>query len=96
MDTEQEANLDQILQLLASAGYFRAKIQGLSVFDKVIPLNIINITIFLCIKYFKIVGGMVWCISLCATNVDVDLLYSENSTIGQKMCENFSTNLSLN
>jgi hypothetical protein len=36
MDTEQEANLDQILQLLASAGYFRAKIQGLSVFDKVI------------------------------------------------------------
>jgi hypothetical protein len=28
---------------------------------------------------------MVWCISLCAQSVDVDLLYSENSTIGQKM-----------
>lgn len=28
---------------------------------------------------------MVWCISLCAHSVDVDLLYSENSTIGQKM-----------
>uniref|UniRef100_A0A914KGH1 Coiled-coil domain-containing protein 93 n=1 Tax=Meloidogyne incognita TaxID=6306 RepID=A0A914KGH1_MELIC len=28
---------------------------------------------------------MVWCISLCAGNVEVDLLYSENSTIGQKI-----------
>ncbi|CAK5036722.1 unnamed protein product [Meloidogyne enterolobii] len=32
-----------------------------------------------------IIGGMVWCISLCAGNVEVDLLYSENSTIGQKI-----------
>uniref|UniRef100_A0AC35FK69 Coiled-coil domain-containing protein 93 n=1 Tax=Panagrolaimus sp. PS1159 TaxID=55785 RepID=A0AC35FK69_9BILA len=65
-DEEQYAKMAEILDLLVSAGYFRAKIQGLSAFD-------------------KIVGGMVWCISLCAESVDVDLLYSENSTIGQKI-----------
>lgn len=66
IDPEQEEKLIEILQLLINAGYFRAKIQGLDIFD-------------------KIVGGMVWCISLCAGNVEVDLLYSENSTIGQKI-----------
>uniref|UniRef100_A0A914CLQ7 Coiled-coil domain-containing protein 93 n=1 Tax=Acrobeloides nanus TaxID=290746 RepID=A0A914CLQ7_9BILA len=65
-DEEQYQKLIEILELLISAGYYRAKIQGLSSFD-------------------KIVGGMVWCISLCAQSVDVDLLYSENSTIGQKI-----------
>ena len=65
-DDEQYAKLNEILELLVSAGYFRAKIQGLSVFDKV-------------------VGGMVYCISLSAETVDVDLLYSENSSIGQKI-----------
>uniref|UniRef100_A0A914ZHW4 Coiled-coil domain-containing protein 93 n=1 Tax=Panagrolaimus superbus TaxID=310955 RepID=A0A914ZHW4_9BILA len=65
-DEEQYAKMAEILELLVSAGYFRAKIQGLSAFD-------------------KIVGGMVWCISICAESVDVDLLYSENSTIGQKI-----------
>ncbi|CAD5212840.1 unnamed protein product [Bursaphelenchus okinawaensis] len=65
-DEEQYAKMSQILDLLVSAGYFRAKIDGLSVFD-------------------KIVGGMVWCIQLCAEVVDVDLLYSENSSIGQKI-----------
>jgi len=28
---------------------------------------------------------MVWCISVCSYDVDVDLLFQENSTIGQKM-----------
>ncbi|KAI6183420.1 hypothetical protein M3Y97_00487500 [Aphelenchoides bicaudatus] len=65
-DEEQYLKLSEILNLLVDAGYFRAKIQGLSAFD-------------------KIVGGMVWCISLCAEAVDVDLLYSENSSIGQKI-----------
>ncbi|KAI6242253.1 hypothetical protein M3Y99_00266900 [Aphelenchoides fujianensis] len=65
-DEEQFAKLHEILELLISAGYFRAKIHGLSAFD-------------------KIVGGMCWCISLCAEAVDVDLLYSENSSIGQKI-----------
>uniref|UniRef100_A0A915ERR8 Coiled-coil domain-containing protein 93 n=1 Tax=Ditylenchus dipsaci TaxID=166011 RepID=A0A915ERR8_9BILA len=65
-DEEQYVKLVECLDMLISAGYFRAKIQGLNAFD-------------------KIVGGMVWCISLCAQQVDVDLLYSENSTIGQKI-----------
>lgn len=33
----------------------------------------------------KIVGGMTWCISACDYDVDVDLLFHENLTIGQKM-----------
>ncbi|KAI1702726.1 coiled-coil domain-containing protein [Ditylenchus destructor] len=65
-DEEQFVKCVECLELLISTGYFRAKIQGLAAFD-------------------KIVGGMVWCISMCAQRVDVDLLYSENSTIGQKI-----------
>ena len=37
------------------------------------------------IHYFKVVGGMTWCITTCDFDVDVDLLFQENSTIGQKM-----------
>lgn len=33
----------------------------------------------------KVVGGLVWCISTCNVDLDVDLLYQENSTIGQKI-----------
>ena len=33
----------------------------------------------------KIVGGMTWCIQASNFDVDVDLLFQENSTIGQKM-----------
>ncbi|PAV61693.1 hypothetical protein WR25_11120 isoform D [Diploscapter pachys] len=33
----------------------------------------------------KIVGGLVWCISLCNLSLDVDLLYSDNATIKQKI-----------
>jgi hypothetical protein len=51
---------------LVAAGYFRARIKGLSAFD-------------------KIVGGMTWCITTCNFDVDVDLLFQESSTIGQKM-----------
>ncbi|KAH0500463.1 Coiled-coil domain-containing protein 93 [Microtus ochrogaster] len=32
-----------------------------------------------------VVGGMTWCISTCNFDVDVDLLFQENSTIGQKI-----------
>ena len=35
IDADQEENLLEILQLLTDAGYYRAKIQGLGVFDKV-------------------------------------------------------------
>uniref|UniRef100_A0A8B7V058 Coiled-coil domain-containing protein 93 homolog n=1 Tax=Castor canadensis TaxID=51338 RepID=A0A8B7V058_CASCN len=64
-DEEQNVKLTEILELLVAAGYFRARIKGLSPFDKV-------------------VGGMTWCITTCNFDVDVDLLFQENSTIGQK------------
>ncbi|CAL1581959.1 unnamed protein product [Knipowitschia caucasica] len=65
-DEEQSIKLAEILELLLAAGYFRARIKGLSPFDKV-------------------VGGMTWCITTCNFDVDVDLLFQENSTIGQKI-----------
>ncbi|KAM8857193.1 coiled-coil domain-containing protein 93 isoform 2-T2 [Synchiropus picturatus] len=65
-DEEQSVKLAEILELLLAAGYFRARIKGMSPFDKV-------------------VGGMTWCITTCNFDVDVDLLFQENSTIGQKI-----------
>ncbi|CAG5866017.1 unnamed protein product [Menidia menidia] len=65
-DEEQAVKLAETLELLLAAGYFRARIKGLSPFDKV-------------------VGGMTWCITTCNIDIDVDLLFQENSTIGQKI-----------
>lgn len=65
-DEEQNVKLEETIELLRSAGYFRARIKGLSPFDKV-------------------VGGMTWCITTCNFDVDVDLLFTENSSIGQKI-----------
>lgn len=65
-DEEQSIKLQEIIDLLVAAGYFRARIKGLTPFDKV-------------------VGGMTWCIESCNVDLDVDLLFQENSTIGQKM-----------
>nr|XP_039257784.1 coiled-coil domain-containing protein 93-like [Styela clava] len=65
-DELQQQRFAEIIDLLVAAGYFRARIKGLSPFDKV-------------------VGGMTWCISICNFDVDVDLLFQENSTIGQKI-----------
>lgn len=65
-DEEQNVKLQEIIDLLVAAGYFRARIKGLSAFDKV-------------------VGGMIWCMESCNFDVNVDLLFQENSTIGQKM-----------
>ncbi|XP_065839966.1 coiled-coil domain-containing protein 93-like [Oscarella lobularis] len=65
-DEEQNAKLKQIIELLLAAGYFRARIKGLTPFD-------------------KIVGGMTWCIVTCSVDIDVNLLFQENSTIGQKI-----------
>ena len=65
-DEEQEIKFQEITELLVAAGYFRARIKGLSPFDKV-------------------VGGMTWCIQNCAVYIDVNLLYQENSSIGQKI-----------
>lgn len=38
------------------------------------------------LHFFQVVGGMTWCITTCNFDIDVDLLFQENSTIGQKMC----------
>ncbi|CAH3024267.1 unnamed protein product [Porites evermanni] len=65
-DEEQNVKMAETIELLLAAGYFRARIKGLSPFDKV-------------------VGGMTWCISVCDFDIDVDLLFQENSTIGQKI-----------
>uniref|UniRef100_A0A0K8U9S3 Coiled-coil domain-containing protein 93 n=1 Tax=Bactrocera latifrons TaxID=174628 RepID=A0A0K8U9S3_BACLA len=56
----------ETFDMLVAAGYYRARIKGLSPFDKV-------------------VGGMTWCIECCDYDVDVDLLFHENLTIGQKI-----------
>jgi hypothetical protein len=32
-----------------------------------------------------VVGGMVWCLELCAVDVDVNFLFRENLNIGEKM-----------
>lgn len=65
-DEDQNLKLDEIVQLLLAAGYFRARIKGLSPFD-------------------KIVGGMVWCITASNEDVDVDILFEENASIGKKI-----------
>lgn len=65
-DEEQQTKLQETVELLVAAGYFRARIKGLSAFD-------------------KIVGGMTWCITTCNFDIDIDLLFQESSTIGQKI-----------
>lgn len=35
--------------------------------------------------YVQVIGGMTWCIESCNFDVDIDLLFRENLTIGQKM-----------
>ncbi|XP_056644127.1 coiled-coil domain-containing protein 93 [Diorhabda sublineata] len=65
-DEEQAVKLQEIIDILVAAGYFRARIKGLSAFDKV-------------------VGGMVWCIESCNVDLDVDLLFRENLSIGEKI-----------
>ncbi|XP_026292370.1 coiled-coil domain-containing protein 93 isoform X2 [Frankliniella occidentalis] len=65
-DEEQQIKLQETLDLLVAAGYFRARIKGLSPFDKV-------------------VGGLTWCIEMCNVDIDVDLLFQENLTIGQRI-----------
>lgn len=62
----QRQKYDQIIEILLSAGYFRARINNLSEFDKV-------------------VGGLCWCITSSGELVDVDILFQENSSIGQKI-----------
>ena len=36
-------------------------------------------------EFDKVIGGMCWCITSSGEDVDVDILFQENSTIGQKI-----------
>ena len=87
-DEEQKVKLTQTVELLLAAGYFRARIKGLSDFDKVRYNQGFTIVLFQTYNFCdvtQVVGGMTWCISTCSFDLDVDLLFQENSTIGQKM-----------
>ena len=36
-------------------------------------------------EFDKVVGGLCWCITSIGIDVDVDILFQENSTIGQRI-----------
>nr|CAA09873.1 Fidipidine [Drosophila melanogaster] len=65
-DSDATAKEQDTFDILVAAGYYRARIKGLSAFDKV-------------------VGGMTWCIECYDYDVDVDLLFHESLSIGQKI-----------
>lgn len=70
------------MELLLAAGYFRVRIKGLSEFDKVIiPFFNLNIHTY----PLQVVGGLAWSIQACNFTVDIDVLYQENATLGQKL-----------
>ena len=63
---QQRKLYEEIVDTLITAGYFRAQIQTLSEFDKV-------------------VGGLCWAIVNSGEKVDVDILFKENSTTGERI-----------
>ncbi|XP_033250486.1 coiled-coil domain-containing protein 93-like isoform X1 [Drosophila miranda] len=65
-DSDATAKQQDTFDILMDAGYYRARIKGLSAFDKV-------------------VGGMTWCIECADYDEDVDLLFHESLSIGQKI-----------
>lgn len=85
--------LRECIELLLAAGYFRARIKGLSSFDKVAESCVcahmvcarIELLYGVLLLVLQIIGGLTWCIQASNFDVDVDLLFQENSTIGQKM-----------
>ena len=62
----QQKSYAELIDALIAAGYYRAQIDNLGEFDKV-------------------VGGLCWCITSSGEDVDVDILFQENSTIGQRI-----------
>lgn len=86
-DEEQSQKLQEIIDLLIAAGYFRARIKGLSPFDKVWDISSIFYE-YILLKYIvfvQIVGGLTWCIDNCNVDLDIDLHFDESLVIGQKM-----------
>ena len=77
---------DDILKLLLSAGYFRARVEGLTMFDKVSGKKKRSISIRLTrIKTKQILGGLCWCIAASGKGVDASILFNENIQIGKKL-----------
>ena len=78
---------DDILKLLLSAGYFRARVDGPSMFDKVSEkkktFDARKCSIL--IKTKQILGGLCWCIAASGKGVDASILFNENIQIGKKL-----------
>lgn len=55
------------------------------IFDLLLSAGYFRVMIKTLSDFDKICGGMSWCIEACDFDVDVDLLFHENLTIGQKM-----------
>ena len=55
------------------------------IFDLLLSAGYFRVMIKTLSDFDKIVGGMSWGIEACDFDVDVDLLFHENLTIGQKM-----------
>ena len=36
-------------------------------------------------NFDKVVGGLVWCIEVCNVDIDIDLLFQEDLSIGKKI-----------
>eukprot|EP01116_Phalansterium_solitarium_P006175 TRINITY_DN1847_c0_g1_i1.p1 TRINITY_DN1847_c0_g1~~TRINITY_DN1847_c0_g1_i1.p1 ORF type:complete len:620 (-),score=223.70 TRINITY_DN1847_c0_g1_i1:534-2393(-) len=66
LDADQERKYAEIIEILLAAGYFRARITGLSRFDKVI-------------------GGMAWCITASNVDLDIDVFFQEDASMGQRI-----------
>jgi hypothetical protein len=75
------------MELLLAAGYFRVRIKGLSEFDKVI-FHFFRLHIHT--HLLQVVGGLAWSIQACNFTVDIDVLYQESATLGQKLYRNQS------
>lgn len=55
------------------------------IFDLLLSAGYFRVMIKTLTDFDKIVGGMTWAIEACDFDVDVDLLFHENLTIGNKM-----------
>lgn len=55
------------------------------IFDLLLSAGYYRVMIKTLSDFDKIVGGMTWAIEACDFDVDVDLLFHENLTIGNKM-----------
>uniref|UniRef100_A0A1A9X4Z1 Coiled-coil domain-containing protein 93 n=1 Tax=Glossina brevipalpis TaxID=37001 RepID=A0A1A9X4Z1_9MUSC len=62
-----------------------AKVKEQETFDILIKAGYYRACIKGLSAFDKVVGGMTWCIECCDYDIDVDLLFHENLTIGQKI-----------